>query len=102
MLVQRDWPGNIRELVNVIERLVTLVEQPVIDITHIHTYLEEQPKSITKEPSLIEEAKDMGRKRERDLIIDTLRQVGGNKKKAAERLGIHRTTLYQKLKKFQL
>ncbi|MEK4924408.1 helix-turn-helix domain-containing protein [Cytobacillus sp. FSL R5-0569] len=44
----------------------------------------------------------MGRKRERDLIIDTLRQVGGNKKKAAERLGIHRTTLYQKLRKYQI
>lgn len=103
MLVQRQWQGNIRELVNVVERLMTLVEKPLIDLTHLHTYIEEQQTtSLTNVPSLIEEAKDIGRKKEKELIIDTLRQVGGNKKKAAEQLGIHRTTLYQKLKKHQL
>ncbi|PWW31464.1 transcriptional regulator [Cytobacillus oceanisediminis] len=103
--VQHPWRGNIREMVNTVEQLVTLVDGKVIDYSHLPDSLKMAETSIKKgkEPSmaagLIDEAKLLGNQRESELILDALRKAGGNKSKAADLLGIHRTTLYQKLKK---
>jgi PAS domain S-box-containing protein len=100
---QNPWRGNIREMVNSIERIVTLVDGDVIDIQHLPTMLRDKEFSSEKNehvvPSLIEEARNDGNKREKEVIVKALKNAGGNKSKAAEILGIHRTTLYQKLKK---
>lgn len=96
------WQGNIREMVNSIERLVTLVDGDVIDIEHLPISMWAKDVSIEKEsvvPSLLEEARNDGNKREKEVIVQALKNAGGNKSKAAEILGIHRTTLYQKLRK---
>lgn len=103
--INHPWRGNIREMVNTVEQLVTLVDGKVIDYRHLPDPMKraEQPLKKVKElPSaanLIEEARFLGNQRESELILEALRNAGGNKSKAAERLGIHRTTLYQKLKK---
>ncbi|MCS0788620.1 sigma 54-interacting transcriptional regulator [Cytobacillus firmus] len=103
--VRHPWRGNIREMVNTVEQLVTLADGKVIDYHHLPEMLK-RSDPITKEgkePSLavgsIEEARFLGNQRESELILDALRKAGGNKSKAADLLGIHRTTLYQKLKK---
>ncbi len=106
-LMGYHWDGNIRELVNTIERLVTLVDRKIIDVHHLPDYRKESPlvnEKETKEEAipLIEKAKNLGKKQEKQLIIDILQKTHGNKSKAAEQLGIHRTTLYQKLKKYHI
>ncbi|MBX9974515.1 sigma 54-interacting transcriptional regulator [Cytobacillus firmus] len=103
--VQHPWRGNIREMVNTVEQLVTLVDGKVIDNHHLPEMLKRTEPFMKegKDPSLaagsIEEARFLGNQRESELILDALRKAGGNKSKAADLLGIHRTTLYQKLKK---
>jgi PAS domain S-box-containing protein len=100
--VQHPWRGNIREMVNTVEQLVTLVDGKVIDYHHLPEMLKKQESSLQKEDRTagsIEEAKLLGCQRESEIIVDALKRAGGNKSRAADLLGIHRTTLYQKLKK---
>jgi PAS domain S-box-containing protein len=100
--VQHPWRGNIREMVNTVEQLVTLVDGKVIDYHHLPEMLKKPEPPLKKEDRAagsIEEAKLLGSQRESEIIQDALRRAGGNKSRAADLLGIHRTTLYQKLKK---
>ncbi|WP_166000796.1 sigma-54-dependent Fis family transcriptional regulator [Bacillus sp. Cs-700] len=106
-LTHSEWKGNIRELVNTIERVVTLIDEPVIGKDHLNGLFrvkEDSEKHIPDEKtlSLLEEAKRVGKDREKETIVQAIKDAGGNKTKAAERLGIHRTTLYQKLKSLDI
>ncbi|MGN7175592.1 sigma 54-interacting transcriptional regulator [Cytobacillus sp. SAFR-174] len=103
--VQHPWRGNIREMVNTVEQLVTLVDGKVIDYHHLPEMLrnpEPALKKVDRAAGSIEEAKLLGSQRESEIILDALRKAGGNKSRAADLLGIHRTTLYQKLKKHRI
>lgn len=108
--IQYEWKGNIRELVNTIERLVTLMDGSTIEIYHLPESMKikdygptsERVLTIPNQPSFIQEAKKIGDEKEKELILQILKETGGNRAKAAKLLGIHRTTLYQKLKKYQI
>lgn len=101
--VEYSWRGNIREMVNTIEQLVTLVDGKVIEYDHLPDMLIRSETTKPKEErGFLEEAKFLGNKKESELIHEALKKAGGNKSKAAELLGIHRTTLYQKLKKHRI
>jgi DNA-binding NtrC family response regulator len=94
------WPGNVRELKNVIERAFAFAENGVIgagdlDLRGDDADGDAQPGAVAgaaSGPTLAE--------MERDLIVRTLEQTGGNKKRAAEILGIERRTLYNKARRF--
>ncbi|MBY0121444.1 sigma-54-dependent Fis family transcriptional regulator [Bacillus sp. S/N-304-OC-R1] len=107
-LMQYKWRGNIREMVNMIERLVTLIDGGFINQSHLQEVMTEQkedndPNFVVREKcSVLLEAKNLGEQREIELITKILKEAGGNKSKAAQLLGIHRTTLYQKLKKYRI
>ena len=94
-----DWYGNIRELVNVIEKLVVLVEGEMIDVKHLPDFMVSKAEERQKDHS---ELKSFKNEKEKELIVSVLKKTRGNKSKAAKELGIHRTTLYQKLKKYGL
>ena len=90
ILTEYDWPGNVRELQNLVERLFAITKGSVIHLKAISTF------NIGKR-----EIKDMTLKQavsvfEKNYISEVLESVDGNRKKAAERLGIHRNTLLSK------
>lgn len=90
------WPGNVRELENIIHRAVTLCRQKII-------YPEDLPISLTqkKEENILEKSLQGNyslEQLEKEYIKKILMQVGGNKSRAAEILGLDRKTLYRKLK----
>src|SRR4051812_1268021 len=90
-----DWPGNVRQLQNEVQRAVLLCEGEEVDATDL---------SITKSQTVGEEAQDTNftllEGVERNAIIQMLKETGGNKLKTAKRLGIGRQTLYNKIKAY--
>lgn len=103
-LQKYSWPGNVRELVNVVERSVVLAKGSQVSI-------DELPDSIRKETTLAQLGSQVGRNNslksslsvpERQIIIDALEQNGWNRQATSKALGINRTTLYKKMKKFDI
>jgi len=100
-LVNYNWPGNIRELKNVIERLVALKEEGVVtakDLPFDIFIKSSIGNSFQGEGGLKEANKDF----QRQYIEIILERVGGNKAKAARILGIHRNALFNKMKSLGL
>jgi DNA-binding NtrC family response regulator len=102
-LLDYSWPGNVRELQNTIEYAVVLARQGMIGV-------KELPTEIQLPPAL-QQAEIAGLPRagvqtlddvERTAIIQALAECHGNKKKAAELLGIQRPTLYNKMKRYAI
>lgn len=99
-LLEYDWPGNVEELIQVVENLVTTVQTKEIDVHHLPIYIQvEQP---TTQPSWLMEIKHRKKAEERKMILTALEEAGGNKTKAANILGMHRTTLYKKIKELEI
>jgi DNA-binding NtrC family response regulator len=97
-LLSYDWPGNIRELRNCIESAVVLARGSVIEYDDL-------PPSVTKTENVQNLSLDVGitlAEAEKQLIISTLAQCGGNKTKAAEVLGIGRKTLHRKVQEYHI
>lgn len=95
-LEEYDWPGNGRELLHVIQRSLHGAESGMIKPEDLPDYLYHS-SVFPKGPEATKLSSYM-RSAEQFLIEKTLRQTGGNKTKAAELLGIHRTLLYRKMK----
>ena len=94
MLRTFDWPGNIRQLQNEIQRTVLMCENNVIDV---------QDLSITTVMSQTEvEDLTLMEAMERNTIEKILKETGGNKLETAKRLGIGRQTLYNKIKVYEI
>src|SRR5262249_46034130 len=92
-LLAYGWPGNVRELRNVIERASIVCEGPFIDAEHLSLAVREDTPPLN--------STDLGLL-ERQAITQALRQVAGNKARAARQLGISRTQLYSRLRKYGL
>jgi len=91
------WPGNIRELKNLIERLLIMTDGETIGPTEVEEVL--PPDSDEGPPSEIKQARDRA---ERDTILGTLRQCDWNVSEAARRLGMDRGYLHRKIKRYGL
>jgi DNA-binding NtrC family response regulator len=101
-LLEYDWPGNVRELENMIERLVVLADGPEIQIEELPERL--RPALVTTLPKGRAEIGLTERVElfERAQIAEALRSSAGNQTRAADVLGIRRTSLQYKLKKYGL
>jgi DNA-binding NtrC family response regulator len=100
-LIDYQWPGNVRELQNAIEHAIVLCEGGVVAVNNL-------PREL-RLPAVLQQAMthpvngdadltlDI---REREAILQALARCHGNKKKAAAILGIHRPTLYSKMKRY--
>lgn len=104
-LANYDWPGNIRELQNMLERAVALSKDETI---HIHELLLPQKEfdSIAINPLENEKRKSFIvttlAEQEKNAIIEALNKYSGNQTKVAQILGISTTTLWRKIKKYRI
>jgi two-component system, NtrC family, response regulator PilR len=101
-LLDYSWPGNVRELQNAIEYAVVLARNDIIGIKELPTEIQLPPAlqttSVPFRRSGVASLNDI----ERETILQALAQTHGNKKKAAELLGIQRPTLYNKMKRYAI
>ncbi len=102
-LLDYSWPGNVRELQNAVEYAVVLARDNVIGVKELPTEVQLPPalqkSEIAALPKTGVQSLD---ELERNAILQALAQCHGNKKKAAELLGIQRPTLYNKLKRYAI
>ncbi|KOA19937.1 transcriptional regulatory protein ZraR [Clostridium homopropionicum DSM 5847] len=106
ILVQYDWPGNIRELRNIVERLAVVSPGEEISKDALPNYILETSykstaKLYTSSLTLKSSLNNILEEVETQIIKDTLRSCNFNKSQAADILGIPRMTLYRKLKKIE-
>ena len=90
-----DWPGNLRELKNIVKRSVLLTSKEVIP-------LEILPNDIASATATKKTYSLFKNENEQELILDALEKTNGNKAKAARMLAIDRKTLYNKLKQYDI
>jgi DNA-binding NtrC family response regulator len=84
------WPGNIRQLGNILEQMMVLSERNELDVSLL--------REISSSLPLRAEKKKSKKEQEQKLILETLRKTGGNKKEAARLLEMNPSTLWRKLK----
>ncbi len=92
MLLEHDWPGNVRELRNALERAAILCEGGLITPQHLSLYTEALNRVRTTDLNILE----------RQTIERVMRDTAWNKSRAARRLGLSRTQLYVRLRKYDL
>src|SRR5207248_2820210 len=103
-LLDYSWPGNVRELQNTIEYAVVLARQDLIGVkelpaeVQLPTALQQSERGVAGPRPGVQTLDDM----ERSTILQALAQCHGNKKKAAQLLGIQRPTLYNKMKRYAI
>ncbi len=100
LLKQHTWPGNVRELNNVIERTMATFEGDSIAAADLPFYLNrsKEPRGNAQSSLL----KEVVARAEKKAIQDALKMTEYNKVLAAELLGIHRTLLYKKIKRYNI
>ena len=98
VLMRYRWPGNVRELKNAVESMVLLSRGPIVQPSVVPAYIRPGAEGVDFLESLssleLEEV-------ERSLILNTLRDVGGNRERASQLLGISTRTLYRKIKEYR-
>ncbi len=99
-----DWPGNIRELENIINRMIIFAEEEKLTLKDVPADFQ---KLLGKDDFLshfagsIDKISDI-KELEKEHILKTLQKTGGNKTEAAKLLGLKRTTLIERMKKYGL
>ena len=96
LLLDYSWPGNVRELENTIEHAVVLAKEDMIQVSDIPKGLRDKSISaaVKSNQTILEN--------EKKLLQDVLGDCGWNKKEAARRLGISRSALYGKLRRYKI
>jgi len=98
-----DWPGNLRELKNVVKRMVLLSQGDTVKVSALPEDMVYSLKNNTDQFDMSgDDLKSQNEAHERQLIIEVLQKVKYNKSKAAQLLNIDRKTLYNKLDKYQI
>ncbi|MEW5895764.1 MAG: sigma-54 dependent transcriptional regulator [Candidatus Omnitrophota bacterium] len=105
MFLDYNWPGNIRELENAIEGAIIMAKEEVIqkwDVPNLSKFRGEEEADWQVGSGGGKSLREGMQQPERDMIISALRDNNWNRNKAASILGINRTTLYNKMKKYNI
>ena len=95
LLVAGEWRGNVRELANALERALILSAGETVRAEHLTQAATPRAETARGRARTLADA-------ERDTIEEALAAVGGNRRRAADRLGIGLRTLYDKLKRYRI
>ena len=90
-----DWPGNVRQLQNEIQRAVLMSEGTIVEVGDLSVISASAINQSESDLSLMEAM-------ERNTILQMLKETNGNKLETAKRLGIGRQTLYNKIKAYAI
>ena len=103
-LMAFDWPGNVRQLRNVVESMVVVDDDGVLGLNDLpDEFADEGDGAVDSQAGMLSNL--VGRplvELEKQFIAETLNLVGGNREEAAKLLGIGQRTLYRKIKEYQL
>ena len=101
ILLDYDFPGNVRELENIIEHAIILTKGIEIQPRNLPSYLKSKERESLARANISEE-QDLAvlERVEHDLIASALERNGGNTAATARELGIHRSTLWRKMKRY--
>ncbi len=107
VFLQYDWPGNVRELENTVERAVALTPDGYFHLDQLPSEIYDRLKKEKKTETAYHSSLGIKKKMDfntitRETLVELLNSVGWNRKEAAKRLGIHRTTLWRIMKKMEL
>jgi DNA-binding NtrC family response regulator len=104
-LVRHKWPGNVRELEHIVERACVLCSGVTITLANLPLELQNQDNEETQTNTALAGLQDRGMEgadNEEERILSTLKLTYGNKAQAARILGIDRSTLYRKIRQFDI
>jgi two-component system response regulator HydG len=101
LLMRYDWPGNVRELENAIERAVIIARTEQLTPADLPLNIQALADDLQTPETGVRPGRTL-KEVERDLIVKTLEQTGGNRTHAARILGITRKTLQNKLKEYHI
>ena len=99
LLLRHAWPGNVRELENVIERAVIMARGDMVGPEHFPTTLQDPDAGESPREPVLASGRSL-KEVEKEMILKTLEDMGGNRTRTAETLGISRRTLQLKLKDY--
>jgi DNA-binding NtrC family response regulator len=99
-LSDHSWPGNVRQLMNVLERLLVLHPRGFLDAADLEEV--EEPEVALRQNALAEGSEQYRERPESEIIASVLESTGGNVSRAARRLELARSTLRHKIKKYAL
>jgi two-component system response regulator HydG len=111
VLAEYDWPGNVRELENALERACSFASGEVVQLGDLPTQLQDfrmqqrrltVPLRQTLQAAAAQPGVTSLAEMEKQAILDTIRRLKGDKLQAARLLGIGKTTLYRKLKEYNI
>jgi two-component system response regulator GlrR len=95
MLISASWPGNVRQLMNVIERCVALSTAPLISAISVYDAMHQEEEQLVS-------FEDARKSFERDYLVRVLKITGGNVTQAARLAKRNRTEFYKLLQRYQL
>lgn len=98
MFTNYQWPGNIRELRNVVERMIIIIDNSTIHAEDIKTIFPVTTDNLVDKKGLAQEKAQLEHERIKEVLIETY----GNKSAAAKKLGISRVSLYNKIKQYNI
>ena len=101
-IIDYSWPGNIRELKNVLEQASILNEDGIIKPHHMPTVTGKNPSSFSNLDDSVMPIDDKLNLMEKEIIIEALRKTGGIQVKAAGILGINQRSLWHRIKKLKI
>lgn len=95
-----SWPGNVRELSNILERILFTLDGDQTQVRHLPLFMQDLGRESSKQDKAM--LKRLRDDMERETLLQTIRVSNFNKNQAARLLGIHRTSLYKKMKKLNI